>query len=389
MIKNVIYILIIITMFGSIIGTAGDVGTGDVSVVVTEGSYVSIGGVTPTPTPYPVPLVMSSDTSAVTVGISQNAVFTVIDDPNYCPPDMACTLVYIDPSPVSGVYVRLEGQATGSGYTDNNGQLILNVNANGQGTIIATASKSGYMDDSITIDAMNPPTLDPVTSGPIVPDPVTPDPIVPDTPTPTLIVDTPIPTPITGPVPTVIYVTATSAPEHEIAPIRPTPTSSILINPSVSLTSTKTSIEATNPAILTLSMVNPIVNEVDLVVQPILKVGSGMNVIGSSFALSGANQYTGLFKVRPGESNHVNIQITSDEIGYKTVEAQIIYYPDGDKKDYHQLQYTTTLDVKEKTIVTPTPEPVQTPRSSPGFESIIVVGLFIIVYYIKLKLLCK
>ena len=159
--------------------------------------------------------------------------------------------------------------------------------------------------------------------------------------------------------------------------------------PSVSLTSTKTTVEATSPAILTLDMVNPIVNDANLVVQPILKVPSGVNVISSSFALSGANQYTGTFTVRPGESNHVTIQATSDELGSKTIEAQLIYFPENNKKNNHQLQFTMKIDVKEKTTVNPTPimidPPVHTPRA-PGFNAIIAgIGILFAIYLVRKK----
>jgi hypothetical protein len=184
---------------------------------------------------------------------------------------------------------------------------------------------------------------------------------------------------------------ATLTPTATVSTTTPIATGKIFsIAPSLSLTSTKTTAEATSPAIITLSMVNPVVNEVNLVVQPILKVPSGVDVIGSSFTLSGANQYTGLFTVRPGESNHVTIQITSEELGSKTIEAQMIYFPENNKQEYHQLQYTMTIYIKEKPSVSPTPIPPTivptTPPSTriPGFEAIIaVIGMLVAMFLVK------
>lgn len=154
--------------------------------------------------------------------------------------------------------------------------------------------------------------------------------------------------------------------------------------PSVSLTSTKNVVEATDPAILTLSMINPSVNDVNLQVDVILKAPSGVYVTATSFASSGSNQNIGHFNIRPGEENHITIQITSTEIGEKAIESQVVYFPEGNKDDYHMLQQTMSVQVNEKSATKPTPIEVESKDSdntgsdkvniqAPGFSIIAVL----------------
>ncbi|WP_292470467.1 hypothetical protein [Methanolobus sp.] len=128
--------------------------------------------------------------------------------------------------------------------------------------------------------------------------------------------------------------------------------------PSVSLTSTKNTVETTDPALISLSMINPSVNDVNLAVDVIIKAPSGVYVTATSFASSGSNQNIGNFIVRPGEENHVTIQITSTEIGEKALESQVIYYPEGNKDEYRMLQQTMSVFVEEKSEEIP-PEAVE------------------------------
>jgi len=214
---------------------------------------------------------------------------------------------------------------------------------------------------------------------------------VPSTPTPS---PTPSPTPTPTPTPDV---TSTPTPEVTPTPTTPVPTTPVpseaafRLAPSVSLTSTKTTIKAKEPAILTLSMINPMVNDVDLTVQSILKVSSGIHITATSFATSGSNQFTGTFKVRPGEENHITIQVTAAEVGPKMIESQIIYYPGEDKSKFSQLQQTMSINAKEESdpLIPTTPTPAATSEAPteapgvPGFEAIFaIVGLLVVAYLV-------
>jgi PGF-CTERM protein len=150
-------------------------------------------------------------------------------------------------------------------------------------------------------------------------------------------------------------------------------------------------------------MINPLVNDVDLTVQSILKVSSGVHITATSFAASGSNQFTGTFKVRPGEENHITIQVTAAEVGPKIIESQIIYYPGEDKSKFSQLQQTMTINAIEiSDPLIPTPVTITTPARSeapveapaptgkvlrvPGFEAIFAIaGLLAVAYLVGRK----
>lgn len=184
----------------------------------------------------------------------------------------------------------------------------------------------------------------------------------------------------------------------EVTPPQPTTTTTastpreFRLAPSVSLTSTKNTVEETDPAILTLSMINPSVNDVNLNADVILKAPSGVYVTATTFASSGSNQNIGHFSVRPGEEQHVTIQITSTEIGEKAIESQVIYYPDDNKPDYHMLQQTMSVFVEEKSK-TIEPKPIEPESksekddntvtlSTPGFSMIMAfIGLVGVVLF--------
>jgi PGF-CTERM protein len=140
---------------------------------------------------------------------------------------------------------------------------------------------------------------------------------------------------------------------------------------------------------LTLSLINPLVNDVDLTVQSILKVSSGVHITATSFAASGSNQFTGTFKVRPGEENHITIQVTAEEVGPKLIESQIIYYPGEDKPKFSQLQQTMSIICVKPSIIIPTLPPRETPtptRKVPGFEAIFAIaGLLAVAYLVGRK----
>jgi secreted protein with Ig-like and vWFA domain len=154
--------------------------------------------------------------------------------------------------------------------------------------------------------------------------------------------------------------------------VEETVTDTFRLAPSVSLTSTKNTVETTDPALISLSMINPSVNDVNLAVDVIIKAPSGVYVTATSFASSGSNQNIGNFIVRPGEENHVTIQITSTEIGEKALESQVIYYPEGNKDEYRMLQQTMPFFVEEKSEEI-TPEPVE---EEPESQSQIVIPGF-------------
>ncbi len=88
-------------------------------------------------------LSLATSPTSVTAGIPTYVMFTVMSGSNV----------------VSESTVTLTGVATGNGITNQNGQVILQVNSTGTGTITASATKNGFSGTSTTLTALGQPTL--------------------------------------------------------------------------------------------------------------------------------------------------------------------------------------------------------------------------------------
>jgi hypothetical protein len=88
-------------------------------------------------------LSLAASPTSVTAGIPTYVMFTVTSGSNV----------------VSESTVTLTGAASGSGITNQNGQVILQVNSTGTGTITASATKNGFSGTSATLTALGQPTL--------------------------------------------------------------------------------------------------------------------------------------------------------------------------------------------------------------------------------------
>ncbi len=88
-------------------------------------------------------LSLASSPSSVTAGVPTYVIFTVMSGS----------------SAVSESTVTLTGAASGNGITNQNGQVILQVNSTGTGTITASAAKNGFSGASATLTALGQPAL--------------------------------------------------------------------------------------------------------------------------------------------------------------------------------------------------------------------------------------
>ena len=88
-------------------------------------------------------LALASSPTSVTAGVPTYVMFTVMSGN----------------SAVSESTVTLTGVATGNGITNQNGQVILQVNSTGTGTITASAAKNGFSGTSATLTALGQPAL--------------------------------------------------------------------------------------------------------------------------------------------------------------------------------------------------------------------------------------
>ncbi len=88
-------------------------------------------------------LSLASSPTSVTAGVPTYVMFTVTSGS----------------SAVSESTVTLAGAASGNGITNQNGQVILQVNSTGTGTITASAAKNGFSGASTTLTALGQPAL--------------------------------------------------------------------------------------------------------------------------------------------------------------------------------------------------------------------------------------
>lgn len=88
-------------------------------------------------------LSLATSPASVTAGIPTYVMFTVTSGSNV----------------VSESTITLTGVATGNGITNQNGQVILQVNSTGTGTITASATKNGFSGTSTTLTALGQPAL--------------------------------------------------------------------------------------------------------------------------------------------------------------------------------------------------------------------------------------
>jgi hypothetical protein len=88
-------------------------------------------------------LSLATSPTSVTAGVPTYVIFTVMSGS----------------SAVSESTVTLTGVATGNGITNQNGQVILQVNSTGTGTITASAAKNGFSGASATLTALGQPAL--------------------------------------------------------------------------------------------------------------------------------------------------------------------------------------------------------------------------------------
>lgn len=102
-----------------------------------------------------------------------------------------------------------------------------------------------------------------------------------------------------------------------------------------------------SPGVISGSLVTDITNDCRIVVQLTLTVPNGMYIQGSSDVGSGGGGLvTNTIEVDPGESKSLRATVFSNNLGTKTVTADLTYFPKGHKDmarelDGQMLEFTT------------------------------------------------
>jgi len=315
--------------------------TGTITATASKSGYID-GSVTinvenrPKPPPS---LKIITDTPTVNVGESKSVTFTITTE-NTCGPSagQACPMAATTDQneiPVSDVNVHLEGCAHVNGMTDSNGNAIITVKANCAGTITAIASKSGYTNGEVTIDAKQLATPTPYTP---TPTPYTPTP-TPYTPTPTPY--TPTPTPYT-PTPT---------------PIQTLTQSNFRVGPTVNLRPVKDDISKSEDGLIELYMDNPSLNDVTMRADVRISVPSGISVYGQGFGDAGsAGVMHGVFDIAPGKARTIQMTIKAERTGNFLIKFSGLYWPGNNKDAFRPISLTHNFKVHDisEPIIIPT-----------------------------------
>lgn len=138
-----------------------------------------------------------------------------------------------------------------------------------------------------------------------------------------------------------------------------------LLPPSVSFSSTTLSAKPLEPKPLALSLFNPAENQAALEATVLLKLPSGVHVASSDFAAAGPNQAFGQFRVPPGIQRYVQLTLSAEESGSRTVEAQVTYRVEGRNGTPRTLQHSLTFDVEPQAEP---PVPPTATEASPRFS---------------------
>lgn len=160
-----------------ILSVIGIVGASTSNVLPADENYASASNVTSRPavtdvsilpatiTPSPSParkpsLTITSDTQTIYINQKITVAFTVNVDSRCNPqPGIACPAAAPSETSIGlpNANVNLQGAASGSGTTNNEGKVVMAINPSRTGSITATASKDGYNDASTSITVISPP----------------------------------------------------------------------------------------------------------------------------------------------------------------------------------------------------------------------------------------
>lgn len=162
---------------------------------------------------------------------------------------------------------------------------------------------------------------------------------------------------------------ATSAPSPGTSPGGGSALCTFRADPSVSLTSTRTTATVDQDVILPLSIINPSANDCDMMADLVIGIPSGVSVEGTSSVAGGSNQFLNTYTVKPGEHRNIGLRVKGNEPGEKLIAGTVQYYPKGNKDALQIFGLSASVQ-----FTAPVPSSVARqinntdPRPSPGME---------------------
>lgn len=165
-------------------------------------------------------------------------------------------------------------------------------------------------------------------------------------------------------------------------------------NASVKLHGERTDVVIGDNILLKLSAVNLITKPL-MHVQVIVIPPSGMSVVSSGFAKSGAGQFTSDYEIESGVGRDIEVAIVANQVGNFTVEGRVVYYFEDDIKNAEDYMLELPIRVRSvgagpgPSVTSSGPTPISTPGRLFGLSGFIVliavIGALIAAVLIKKK----
>ena len=120
------------------------------------------------------------------------------------------------------------------------------------------------------------------------------------------------------------------------------------VPPTVQLRPLNFKIENDKDGIVEFFMNNPSLNDKSLEVDLAVRVPSGIYIYGGDGMSGGAGTVEGHFSVPPGSSRIITLKIKGSKNGDYPVHFSGMYWPDGDKEKWTQINLNTSFEISRK-----------------------------------------
>lgn len=171
--------------------------------------------------------------------------------------------------------------------------------------------------------------------------------------------------------------TVNNTPTSNITELTP---EDIKLAPLISLISLKTTVNETERAIITLSIINPVINNVNINADLNLKIPSDAFLVESTFVQTQSdNTVHSIHELEPGAERHIQIGVISNKVGTFNITSKVTYYFGEDEKNAVDYTLSLPINVSEKMDVETNP----IIETALGFGLIFVLSAFLLVWYFK------
>ena len=155
----------------------------------------------------------------------------------------------------------------------------------------------------------------------------------------------------------------TPVPTHTATPVPPISSvqEAFRVGPTVRLRPVNDMIDRDMDGIVEILFRNPALNDTNMVVDLTVSIPSGFHLYGEGFATdTAAGAASGSFRVPPGQSRTIFLNIKAEKTGRSIVHFSGVYWPQGNKDLFNPVSLTHPFVVNE-----PSPEPFNAAPTNP------------------------